>query len=114
MQLVSFLLLIIITMGFTIWLGRKKDWHAIFATASYAFFIVGILMLNADPSFVIPITALNCTYIEGNGTWNASCDPYDFTVTYSIDPSVMMIVNFLTFTGAFFILLIGYERLVLK
>ena len=114
MQLVSFLLLTIITMGTTFWLGRKTDWHAIFAIAPYVLFIVGIIWLNSDPFFEIPMNTLDCTYIEGNGTWNAICDDYTHTVTYEIDTTVLQIVNVLVFITACFIILMGYERLVLK
>ena len=110
MELVSFILLVVVSMGFTIWLGNKKDWHAIFATASYSFFIVGIIMLNADPMLSIPMSTIACTYVEGNSTWNANCDAYDHTVTYTLDPTVLTIVNILVFIGVLFVMLIGYER----
>ena len=109
--MVSFLLMTIVTMGVTFWLGIKKDWHAIFAIAPYSLFIVGIIMLNTDPTFDVPMNTLDCTYVEGNGTWNAVCADYDHTVTYDIDVTVLQIVNVLVFVCAFFILLIGYERI---
>ena len=101
-------------MGFTFWLGRKKDWHAIFAIAAYSLFVVGIVMLNASATFEVPMSTLGCTYLEGNDTWNPICNAYAHTVIYTLDATVMTVVNVLVLIGAFFILLIGFERLVVK
>lgn len=101
-------------MGTTFWLGTKKDWHAIFALAPYTLFLVGVLWLNTDPTFEIPMSTLDCTYFEANNTWNALCQAYPHTITYTIDVTVLQIIDILVFITALFILLIGYERLVLK
>jgi len=101
-------------MGTTFWLGTKKDWHAIFALAPYTLFLVGVLWLNTDPTLEIPMNTLDCTYVEGNGTWNAICNDYTHSVTYTIDVTVLQIIDILVFITALFILLIGYERLVLN
>ena len=109
MQLVSFLILILITIGVTIWLGTKKDWHAILAVVPFAFFILGVLMLNTDPTIEIPLSSVS--YVEGNGTWNAQV--FNHTVVYDLDVTVLAIVNILTFCVGALIVLVGYERIQL-
>lgn len=109
MQLVSFLFLVVVTIGVTIWLGRKKDWHAIFAIAPYSLFIIGIVMLNIDPFFDVPMSTIG--YVEANGTWNAV--EVDHTVTYAVDTTMLTIINIIVFMCAFFILFLGYEKLII-
>ena len=112
MEVVSFLFLVIVSLGLTFWLLSKKDWFAIFGTATYSFLIVGIIMLNVDPTLSIPMSTVACTYLEVNNTWSPTCSAVPHIVTYTLDPTVMVIVNVLVGVGIMFILAIGYKEFV--
>lgn len=112
MDVVSFLILIVTSLGFTAWLIQKKDWYAMFAAATYSFFIVGIIMLNVDPTLTIPMSTVACTYTDNSTTWNPTCTPIAHTVTYELNPTVILIVNVLVGVGILFVLAIGYERFI--
>lgn len=112
MELVSFLILLVTSLGMTAWLSSRKSWYAIFATATYSFFIVGVIMLNVDPTLEIPMSTVGCTYTEQNNTWIPSCTAVEHTVTYDIDPTVMVITNVLVGVGIMFVLAIGYDHFI--
>lgn len=111
MELISFILMVGVPLGFLCWAMTKRDLMAGIALPFLVMISFPVMALNSDPALTLnfsqaacPSVPLNSTAtVNGNVTTTvyipAACTPVNTPVTYQIDPGALTVITYSVMFG---------------